>query len=147
MLTHVNSLFLLDSLLVLPLGVRWSEALLVSQRIRRVASLLIELTAGAVVLFLNDEVRGSIQISVGCVGRSEGSSWVIWVDPLVLKRVGVLTDVGKKLATLVVLLGPLCNVVGWFLRLQSLENDLIFASDLHELTLASFSVQALLVGK
>ena len=97
------------------------------------------------VLLLDNEVRRSVQVRIcGVLGR-ESSSWIIWVDALVLQSVRVLADVIKELATFMVILGPLSHIVRGFLLLEPLEDDLVLTCDLHELTFASLAVQAFLV--
>ena len=94
MLTHVYSLFLLDCL-VGTLRLCRSDAFLIPKGICRVASLLVELGASAIVaLLLDNEVRRSVQVGICCGAWVQCGSWVIHILSI-LESVGVFADVEK----------------------------------------------------
>lgn len=98
-------------------------------------------------MLFDDEVRRPIQIGVGGLRWAECGGWIVCTVALVLQGVRILANVVQELLPLVVLLGPLGHIVRGFLFLKSLENDLIFTGDFHELTLTSLSIETFLVDR
>ena len=66
---------------------------------------------------------------------------------LLLKLVWVLTYIFKQFSALLIILGPLCHIVTWFLFLKAFEHDLIFTSNFHELPFTNITIETLLVLK
>ena len=94
MLTDIYGLFLLDCL-VGTLRLCRSDAFLILKGICRVASLLVELGASAIVaMLLDNEVRRSVQVGICCGSWVKCGSWVIHILSI-LERVGVFADIEK----------------------------------------------------
>ena len=93
-LTHVNCLFLLYSLLVGTLRLSGpGRPLLISQRVCSVAPLFVELGACAIVpLLFDDEIWRAVQIGIGSSGWIQSCRRVIHVVSI-HKSVRVLTDI------------------------------------------------------
>ena len=101
---------------------------------RSVTSLLLVeglVRVGSAILLLNYEIGRSFQVLL--------RFWILWL--LVLQEIWVLANVYKYFPTVIVFLGPSCYVVIRFLLLETLKDNLILSSDLHELSLACLSIQ------
>ena len=136
MFTLINCL-LLDNLLLWSLRAVWSESLLVAA-VASVPTLLVKrLSTLSGSVFLNDEIRGSIQIGLSRLSGRRNT---------LFQRLhhGELTDVREDLSSTLVFFGPLGDIIIGFLLLKTLENNLVFPCNFHKFTFASFSVETFL---
>ena len=116
---------------------QWATTLASSRWIwlasRRVTSLLLVerlVRVWSAILLLNYEIGRSFQVLL--------RFWILAL--LVLQEIWVLANVYEYFPTVIVFLGPPCHVVIRFLLLETLKDNLILSSDLHELSLACLSV-------
>ena len=101
----------------------------------------VSLTCSSVALFDN-VIRWTLQICLAIhISRMNLRSI------LCLELVWELTDVFKQLSALLIILGPLCHIVTWFLFLKAFEHDLIFTSNFHELSFTNITIETLFILK
>ena len=128
MLSDVDGFFFDDLSLTLLSSVGTEAASLATLAIAVacISSFLVEwLISTCSAVLLDDEVRRSTHVSIASL-----HDLVVLSTDLIRE----LTDVAKKLATLLVFHSPLRDVIVRLLFLESFQNDLIFSGDFHQLS-------------